>query len=148
MFADRNNMPYDQKQKYNAQPEGIIEEESSPFPDIPFKLPVNDLAVHQVGITTIEKPDKQAEVMIQARRAAENVGLMPEDFPELGSHLIEPKEDEEEPGGNSSISEMQDDGPAMKPKVMDVDNDSIEIGGLMMISYMKMNQNQKFGELQ
>ena len=40
-FGDRNNRLYDDiaNEEYNEQPEGLVEEETSPFPDILAEIP-------------------------------------------------------------------------------------------------------------
>ena len=95
-FGNRNNRLYDDvdNEEYNDQREGLIEEEPSPFPDIPSELPGVELVEHREGIPALTELNEQAETVLQARRAAENAGLETIDIAGQGPHLIEDDIDE------------------------------------------------------
>lgn len=125
-FADRNNRPYDDvsNEEYDEKPEGLLEPESSPFPDIPAEMPGVDLAEHMEEIPAVTQPDDQAETMQQARLAAANAGLDGGIPLEAGPHLIEAEEDEIDEGG--SITSMGDVTPAESEGIIDVDAEAAE----------------------
>lgn len=83
VFSNRNNRPYDiTHEEYDEQPEGLREEEPSPFPDIPFELPGSDLAEHHKDVAAVLEPDEEAAVEMGARQAAANSGMLSEATPE------------------------------------------------------------------
>eukprot|EP00804_Cyclotella_cryptica_P019093 CCRYP_021211-RA/>CCRYP_021211-RA protein AED:0.16 eAED:0.16 QI:0/0/0/0.66/1/1/3/0/1057 len=94
-FTDRNNRTFQdiRNEEYDDEPEGLVEQEPSPFPDIPSEMPGIELTEHAESTTAIPIPDEQAETAIQARIAAENAGLAYQEAPAIevddGSSVLE-----------------------------------------------------------
>lgn len=120
-FSDRNNRPYEdiRNEEYDEEPEGLVEPETSPFPDIPSELPGIELAEHAEHTPAVTLPDEQAEVALQARLAAENAGLDREMAGDEGPHLVEA--DPEELDDEGSIIEIGAGIPYEPQEIIDVD---------------------------
>ena len=72
------------------------------------------------------EPDEQAEVAMQARMAAENAGLMANDLPEQGPHLVEAEPYELDEDG--SIVDVEEMIPTKPENVINVDDISTGSG--------------------